>query len=133
MNSIKKVLYADDDLDDKAWVSEACKSMASPMYIDFVENGKQVLAYLANCNEDSKPAAIILDLNMPTLDGRQTLQRLKAMPEFKDIPVIIVTTSASKIDMEMCKRLGAAMYLTKPDTYTGWQQILKQLEPLVID
>jgi CheY-like chemotaxis protein len=133
VNSSKKVLYADDDLDDKAWVSEACKSMACPLYIDFVENGKQVLAYLANCDEDNKPAAIILDLNMPTLDGRQTLQRLKAMPEFKDIPVIIVTTSASKIDMEMCKRLGAAMYLTKPDTYTGWQQILKQLEPLVID
>jgi two-component system response regulator len=133
VNSIKKVLYADDDLDDKAWVSEACKSMDSPLYIDFVENGKQVLAYLANCNENTKPAAIILDLNMPTLDGRQTLQRLKAMPDFKDIPVIIVTTSASKIDMEMCKRLGAAMYLTKPDTYTGWQQILQKLQPLVMD
>ena len=131
MNSTKKVLYADDDLDDKAWVSEACKSMSSPLYIDFVENGKQVLAYLESCDEDSKPAAIILDLNMPTLDGRQTLQRLKAIPDFADIPVVIVTTSASKIDMEMCKRLGAAMYLTKPDTYTGWQQILRQLEPLV--
>ncbi len=133
MNSIKKVLYADDDLDDKAWVSEACKSMDSPLYIDFVENGKQVLAYLENCNENTKPSAIILDLNMPTLDGRQTLQRLKQMPDFKDIPVIIVTTSASKIDMEMCKRLGAAMYLTKPDTYTGWQQILQKLQPLVMD
>lgn len=131
MNSTKKVLYADDDLDDKAWVSEACKSINCPLFIDFVENGKQVLSYLEQCNENTRPAAIILDLNMPTLDGRQTLQRLKAMPDYKDIPVVIVTTSASKMDKEMCQRLGAAMYLIKPDTYTGWQEILKQLEPLV--
>ena len=133
VNSNKRVLYADDDLDDKAWVSEAGKSMDYPMHIDFVENGKQVLSYLEECAAGSMPGAIILDLNMPALDGRQTLKRLKETPDYQDIPVIIVTTSASKMDQDMCKRLGAALYLTKPDTYTGWQDILKQLQPLVSD
>lgn len=131
MTSTKKVLYADDDLDDKAWVSEAWKTLDDTLHIDFVENGKQVLAYLEKCAENKRPALIILDLNMPSLDGRQTLQRLKANDAYKEIPVVIVTTSASKIDMEMCKRLGASMYLTKPDTFTGWQQIIQQLVPLV--
>lgn len=126
----KKVLYADDDLDDKAWIEEACHAEAESLEIDFVENGRQALEYLQT-HTDATPSLIVLDLNMPGLDGRQTLQKLKADERFSEIPVAIVTTSTSRMDMEVCKRLGAEIFLTKPDTIAEWQQVIRQLLPLV--
>ena len=130
MNKLKIVLYADDDLDDKSWVSEACKTVNSSLELEFVENGKDVLNYLEN---NKQPSLIVLDLNMPELDGRQTLKVLKENPSYKNIPVAVVTTSSSKIDQEVCKRLGAALFLTKPDSYSEWQEIVRRLEPFVIN
>ncbi len=131
MSQIKVVLYADDDTDDKTWVSEACKAINCSMQIEFVENGRQALEYLEKPVKQAIPSLIVLDLNMPELDGRQTLKRIKADPRFESIPVIIVTTSANKIDMDVCKRLGASLYLTKPDTHSEWQNIVRQFEPFV--
>jgi CheY-like chemotaxis protein len=125
VNRVKKILYADDDLDDKTWVSEANYILNYSLDIDFVENGRQVFEWLKQCKE--LPALIVLDLNMPELDGRQTLQRLKASEQYKDIPVVIVTTSSNKVDVEICKRLGAVRYLVKPDKHSEWQEIIKQL------
>lgn len=130
MNQNKIVLYADDDTDDRTWVSEACKVTDSPLKINFVENGKRVFDYLKSVPPDSLPSLIVLDLNMPEMDGRQTLQQLKSDPVFKNIPVAIVTTSSNKIDKEVCSRLGASLYLTKPSTHSGWQNIIRQLEPV---
>lgn len=124
------ILYADDDIDDKAWVSEACKEVDCSFQFRFVDNGREVVDYLTKNSKDL-PALVVLDLNMPEMDGRQTLQFIKNHPDFKNIPVIIVTTSASKLDKDICKRLGASLYLTKPDSHSEWQQIIRQLEPFV--
>ena len=126
----KRILYADDDLDDKTWVIEACKAIGSDLNIDFVENGRQALQYLDNKKGDL-PSLIVLDLNMPELDGRQTLQRIKAHTDYSAIPVVIVTTSSNKVDMEICKRLGAALYLVKPDKHAEWQYIVRHFLPYV--
>ncbi|MCW3074045.1 MAG: hypothetical protein JWP69_1114 [Flaviaesturariibacter sp.] len=131
VNQEKLVLYADDDTDDRGWVSEACMAAGSSIKIDFVENGKQVLDYLEAIPTTQLPSLIVLDLNMPEMDGRQTLQQLKSNPFYKQIPVVIVTTSSNKIDKEVCSRLGAALYLTKPDTHAEWQKIIQQLEPMI--
>ncbi len=128
MEEKKKVLYADDDLDDKAWIVEAWETLHFPPQIVFVDNGRQALDYL-NQHNDGLPALIVLDLNMPEMDGRQTLQKLKNDVHFRHIPVVIVTTSTSRLDIEVCKRLGASLFLTKPDTHAEWQVIVKQLEP----
>ena len=131
VNREKLVLYADDDTDDRAWASEACKVAGSPLQIQFVENGKQVLNYLGEASPDALPSLIVLDLNMPEMDGRQTLQHLKSNPQFKHIPVVIVTTSSNRIDKDVCTRLGASLYLTKPDSHAEWQNIIRQLEPIM--
>jgi CheY-like chemotaxis protein len=132
VSHIKVVLYADDDIDDKTWVSEACKAINCSLHIEFVENGREALEYLEKASTKREvPSLIVLDLNMPELDGRQTLKRLKADTRFENIPVVIVTTSANRIDMDVCKRLGASLYLTKPDTHSEWQNIIRQLEPYV--
>jgi CheY-like chemotaxis protein len=125
----KLVLYADDDTDDRSWVSEACRIVGANLELHFVENGRQVLEFLRRA-ERPTPALIVLDLNMPEMDGRQTLQQLKNHPDLKHIPVAIVTTSNNKLDRDVCKRLGASLYLTKPDTHTEWQNVIRQLEPI---
>lgn len=127
----KKILYADDDIDDKTWVKEACKAINYELDIDFVENGRLAIEYLNSKKPAEMPCLVVLDLNMPELDGRQTLQRIKAHGNYKNIPVIIVTTSSNKVDMEICKRLGAALYLVKPDTHSEWQHIVRQFIPFV--
>lgn len=131
MSQARIVLYADDDLDDKEWVNDACKKANSSLDLIFVENGREVLEYLENLKGSTIPSLIVLDLNMPEMDGRQTLKALKIHPDYQNIPVAIVTTSSSKIDMDVCKKLGAVVFLTKPDTYIEWQEIVKKLEPFV--
>ncbi len=128
MNEVKKVLYADDDLDDKTWVIDAWQTLEIPVQIEFIDNGRQALEYLFQHAADL-PALIVLDLNMPEMDGRQTLQRIKNEAQFRHIPVVIVSTSTSKLDTEVCKRLGATLFLTKPDTHAEWQDIVQQLQP----
>ena len=129
MNEKKKILYADDDLDDKTWIVEAWQGVPFPPDITFVDNGRQVLEYL-QAKAQELPALIVLDLNMPELDGRQTLQKLKADAGLASIPVAIVTTSTSLMDKEVCKKLGADLFLTKPDLHSDWVGIVQQLETL---
>ncbi len=131
MSQYKVILYADDDMDDKAWVSEACKAVNAAWAIEFVENGRQALDYLYKLPLSDLPALIVLDLNMPQLDGRQTLQKIKADPEYQQIPVAIVTTSSNNIDKAICQRLGASIFLIKPDTHAGWQNIIHKLKPFI--
>jgi CheY-like chemotaxis protein len=127
----KTILYADDDVDDRLWVSEACKLANLPASVRFLENGRQVIDYLRVRPASNLPSLIVLALNMPEMDGRQTLKQLKATPAFQNIPVAIVTTSSNKMDQEVCKRLGASVYLTKPYTHGEWQEVMRQLEPLI--
>ena len=133
VNEPKLVLYADDDLDDKNWVSEASKAAESLLELKFVSNGRDVLRYLDSMDGKAYPSLIVLDLNMPELDGRQTLKALKAHSAYNRIPVAVVTTSSSKIDQEVCKRLGASLYLTKPNSYTEWQDVVRKLEPVAAE
>ena len=130
---MKFVLYADDDVDDKDWVRDACRAIDSGLNVVFVNNGRQVIDYLGSAENTLLPSLIVLDLNMPEMDGRQTLQKIKADPQYQHIPVAIVTTSTNKIDREVCQRLGASVYLTKPDTHREWQDIIRQLIPFVAE
>ncbi len=131
MSSYKLVLYADDDSDDRAWISEACKAVNAAWAIEFVENGREVLEFLYKLPSSDLPDLIVLDLNMPELDGRQTLQKIKAHPLYQQIPVAIVTTSSNNLDKDICKRLGASLFLIKPDSYIEWQTIIHKLQPLI--
>ena len=133
MNQAKIVLYADDDIDDKTWVNEACKAAHSPLALEFVSNGREVLRYLDGKTSHELPSLIVLDLNMPELDGRQTLKALKENSSYQNIPVAVVTTSSSRIDRDVCKRLGAALFLTKPDSYAQWQDVVRKLEPFLLE
>lgn len=123
----KYVLYADDDVDDKEWVLEASTTLGYPHSITFVESGRKVLAYLQDKKEEDYPSLIVLDMNMPEMDGRQTLQKIKASPQYSHIPVAIVSTSANRMDQDVCQRLGASLYLTKPFSQLEWKRVVEKL------
>ncbi len=122
----KLILYADDDIDDRTWFKDACRAVSQSWQVHFVETGRQVLDYLEN-KQQPMPSLIMLDLNMPGMDGRQTLKQLKAMEALQSIPIVMVTNSVNRIDKEVCQRLGAASLITKPHTMGQWQQVIREL------
>jgi CheY-like chemotaxis protein len=118
MNTQVKILLADDDPEDRLIMAETFGEMQLSDIIHFVENGESIMEYLDLLEEGTPlPSLIILDLNMPRLNGTQTLKALKSNDRYKDIPVIIFSTSVNAIEMNECMKTGAASYVVKPVTY----------------
>ena len=114
----RKILVADDDADDRAILQDAMAELNAEQVLCFAQNGEDVLRLLGKeFNADYKPALIILDLNMPKLNGTETLRRIKGDDRFKTVPVIIYSTSLNPMEKDKCMMLGAHSYITKPVTF----------------
>jgi CheY-like chemotaxis protein len=123
------ILIADDDQEDRYLLDIAFKEIASTEDIRMVENGIQVMDYLNGISEDNfLPALIVLDLNMPVLSGIETLTRLKENNRFKDIPVIIHSTSVYEVEKEKCLKIGAADFIKKPVSFDQMVSTAKLLQ-----
>jgi CheY-like chemotaxis protein len=132
--SVKPVwLIVDDDHDDQFLLGEALRMLHLDVALRYMENGWQVLGYLKGKSiryESGKvryPALIILDLNMPYMDGRETLKVLKTTEALRDIPVIVMTTSRLEEDRRSCMALGANGYYNKPNNFLELKDILKEV------
>jgi CheY-like chemotaxis protein len=111
--SKQTILYAEDDLDDLDMVKLAFEKH-NEIQIIHASDGNQALNHLHNMlPAKSLPCLIILDINMPGMDGRQALLQIKATEAFQHIPVVMFTTSNSPMDMEFAKKHGAD-FVTKP-------------------
>lgn len=109
------ILIADDDQEDRYLLHTAFEEIGRSNDIYLVENGLQVFSYLEASGElTGMPSLIVLDLNMPILNGMETLSRLKAHSLYKDIPVIMYTTSVHEIEKARCLEIGAADFIKKP-------------------
>jgi CheY-like chemotaxis protein len=128
---IPKILYVDDDSDDCVFLSESFALNAHPADLIWASGGEEAIRYLNRVPTDSLPSLILLDLNMPKWDGKQTLSYIKSKPELAQIPVVMLSTSASKLDKEVCARLGAASYLQKPSHYEGYRNIVQNCLPFL--
>ena len=128
-SSIPKILYVDDDTDDRVLLKESFATVQA----DFIcsSSGEEAIKYLNSVDNEALPSLIILDLNMPRLDGRQTLNYIKSKNRLVDIPVVILSTSENKMDKEVCKRLGATSYLQKPFHFNGYKEIVQTCLPLL--
>lgn len=125
-----KILYADDDSDDHFFLRESITSTGLPADIVYLTDGDQVIRYLEKAGDDL-PSLIVLDLNMPRLNGKQTLERLKTDDRFSNIPVIILSTSTNKMDKEFCTSRGAASYLVKPGHFEGYREVVRNFVPFL--
>jgi CheY-like chemotaxis protein len=114
MGKSQTIMIVDDDEDDIELFCEAVKDVDQNIECICAPNGEEALNKLSKENA-SLPDFIFLDLNMPRLNGKQCLRKLKSSSKLRDIPVIIYTTSKLKEDVEETKQLGAASFLTKPN------------------
>lgn len=114
----KRILLVDDDPEDRDIIKYAMELEQAHNTIYFAENGEQALEILdKNYHVAEVPCLIVLDLNMPKMNGTQTLGNLKSDERFKNIPVIIYSTSINPLEKEKCMQLGAHSYITKPVSF----------------
>jgi len=108
------VLYADDDVDDLMLVQEAFADYATNVEVVTATSGIEALSYLENLSPlDSTPCLIILDVNMPRLNGKETLKEIRSRERFEDTPVTLFTTSSLPLDRAFAERYKAH-FITKP-------------------
>ncbi len=127
------ILLAEDDPDDRLLTMRALKKNRLANAIEYVEDGEQLMDYLRRRGDYTapgsapRPGLILLDLNMPRMDGREALQAIKADPDLRRIPVVVLTTSQAELDILQSYDLGVNAFVTKPVTFEGLATAIKVL------
>ena len=125
------ILYAEDDPEDRMLVEDAMEESRLVNDMHFVENGEELMDYLyrrgkyANMSDTPLPGLILLDLNMPKKDGREALEEIKADPDLKRIPIVVLTTSKAEEDILSTYDLGVSGFVIKPITFESLVSVLK--------
>lgn len=124
----KGIMLVDDDPDDREEFSDVYLAQFPGEQLYFAENGERALQTLEELFErQAQLCLIVLDLNMPILNGTQTLRKIKDDDRFREIPVVIYSTSVNSVEREECFRLGALDYLVKPSSFSDSVEIAKKL------
>ncbi len=128
------IVMADDDAEDRMFAKEALVEARLANDLHFVEDGRELMDYLnrhgkySHPMESPSPVLILLDLNMPKMDGREALQQIKADPRLRRIPVVVLTTSKAQEDIYRSYDLGASSFITKPVTFEGLVNLMRSLK-----
>ena len=112
------ILYADDDQDDQQLIKQAFQKYNNNVSVETASNGVEALTYLKNLSAyQLQPCLVILDINMPKMDGKETLMKIRQTEKLKDIPVVLFSTSAGGKDKEFARKWDAD-FISKPVTYS---------------
>lgn len=115
------ILIAEDDADDRYLMKTALAETGITEEVQYVENGVEVLSFLEAITEENGdtnyPKFILLDLNMPKMDGREVLKKIKSNDAYRKIPVIVFSTTKNQMEVKRCYDLGANTYVVKPISY----------------
>ena len=125
------ILLVEDDPGDVELTKEGLQEAKMLVTLHVVEDGEKALRFLrkeAPYTEAARPDIILLDLNMPRKDGKETLQEIKADPALRAIPVVILTTSEAETDIARCYDLGANCYITKPISFEAFTKVVAMIE-----
>ena len=127
------ILIAEDDEDDRMFTKEAFDESLINHEIRFVNDGIELLDYLKRRNKYSdpvlspRPSIILLDLNMPKMDGREALREIKSDSQLRTIPVVVLTTSKAEQDIVKTYDLGVNCFITKPVSFTAFLEVTRTL------
>ncbi len=127
------ILIADDDSDDRLMISDALRESRVVNDLRFVENGEELIDYLLrrgkyeNQGDSPRPGLILLDLNMPKMDGREALKLIKSHDGLKRIPVVVLTTSKAEEDIYRTYNLGVNSFISKPVTFDALVAIVQEI------
>jgi CheY-like chemotaxis protein len=127
------ILMAEDDADDRLMTREAFQECRLGNPLQFVADGEELMDYLkrrgpyADAVRFPMPGLILLDLNMPRKDGREALREIKADPELREIPVVVLTTSKAEEDVANSYSDGANSFITKPVSFAALIEVVQTL------
>ena len=126
------ILMAEDDPDDRLLAYEAFEESRLANELHLVEDGEELMNYLyhrGKYNEAPapRPGVILLDLNMPRKDGREALREIKADPDLRRIPVVVLTTTKAEEDILRTYDLGVNSFIVKPVTFSGLVEVMRSL------
>lgn len=126
--SQKRILYVDDDADDRDLLADAIKLASPAIEVILAENGIKALEWLQSVRDQTAhlPCLIVLDLNMPFLDGRETFEQLRRDRILQTVPVMVFSSSESPADKTLFSNLGVD-YFTKPSSITYMGQIVNHM------
>lgn len=125
------ILCAEDDPEDRMLIEDAMEDSRLVNDLHFVEDGEQLMDYLyrrgkyTELSNASLPGLILLDLNMPKKDGREALEEIKADPDLRRIPIVVLTTSKAEEDILRTYDLGVSGFVVKPVTLETLVTIMK--------
>jgi len=129
---VVEILVADDDEDDRFLMEEALEEKDFRA-VYFVEDEEELMDYLyhrgqySSLSSSPRPNLILLDLNMPRKDGREALKEIKADPQLRKIPVVVMTTSKAEEDILRTYNLGVNSYIIKPTTFESMVEMMNTL------
>jgi CheY-like chemotaxis protein len=124
---------ADDDREDCMMARDALEESRLANDLRFVEDGEELMDYLhrrgghADPADSPRPGLILLDLNMPKMDGREALKEIKADPDLRRIPVVVLTSSKAEEDIYSSYDLGVNSFIIKPVSFDGLVELMKTL------
>jgi Response regulator containing CheY-like receiver, AAA-type ATPase, and DNA-binding domains len=128
ISSTKKfILLGEDDIDDQEILEEIFSSIDSSLQLHFINNGKKLVAHLDEVHEENLPCLIVLDYNMPELNGAEILKNLQENHRVHKVPKIIWSTSNAPAYKNMCLELGACDYLVKPSKIDMLENMVKHM------
>jgi CheY-like chemotaxis protein len=123
----KFILFGEDDIDDEEILKETFSSIDESFSLLFINNGRKVISSLEQWENKHLPCLIVLDYNMPELNGADILRELQKLPRYHNVPKIIWSTSSSITYKNLCLQLGACEYIIKPSNLKDLEQTVKHM------
>ncbi len=119
------LLLADDDEDDCAFFKEALDELSLPVSLAVVNDGVQLMDYLAANSSNNLPDVLFLDLNMPRKNGHECLKEIKEIDDLNSLPVIIFSTSLDTEIVDLMYKKGATYYIRKPGEFSKLKKVIE--------
>jgi CheY-like chemotaxis protein len=121
------ILAADDDLEDLELIEDAILHSEPRAKLDKVTSGNGVIKYLEGKSDNDLPCLIILDYNMPELNGSQLLSIISKQERYNEIPKVVLSTSNAPFHIQECMKNGATQYFVKPDNLKELYMIARRM------
>ncbi len=118
------ILIAEDDLDDQELISYAFSQIDAEYQLHIVNNGKEAVDYLSALPDEALPCLLVLDYNMPELNGAEVIKILSSNERYRNLPKIVFSTSDSPKYIDHCLSVGANEYMVKPSTIDGIKEAI---------
>lgn len=127
MQKSTRILIADDDLEDLELIEEAFLNASPAVKLFKFTNGKSAIEYLDTIQDRELPCLMVLDYNMPEINGSEMLSYMKNQDRYNDIPKVVLSTSNAPRHIHECKSHGATDYLVKPDNLKDLNLLAERL------